>query len=178
MTQKLEKINHNLKKQKKIYKNKNTDNILDFLKIFSISFDDLEDIYLQLYVPHPGVDTIEKAIEMFKKEFYDVMNDPNLCLLIYCGILLEKDVIEQKLPFIDKEDYNQDLSFIITDEILGETIAEYIAGYKGRFEFVRFDKLKPGKLSKLGPFIDDVISGIIGGISANIYSKCIYNEKK
>lgn len=176
MTQKLENIDHHIKKQKKIYKNKNTDNLLEFLKYFSISFDDLKDIYLQLYTPHPGIETIEKAIEMFKKEFNNTINDPNLCLLVYCGLLLEKKVIEQKLPFIDKEDYNQDLSFIIADEILGETIAEYIAGYKGRFEFVRFDKLKPGKISKLGPFIDDIISGIIGGISANIYSKCINNN--
>jgi hypothetical protein len=39
------------------------------------------------------------------------------------------------------------------------------------FEFVRFDKQKPGILAELGPFMDDVIGGLIGGVSANMYTR-------
>lgn len=57
------------------------------------------------------------------------------------------------------------------DEVIGMSIAKYISGDKGIFEYVRFDKLKPGILSKLGPFMDDVVAGLIGGASANMYSR-------
>jgi hypothetical protein len=57
------------------------------------------------------------------------------------------------------------------DEVIGMSIAKYISGDKGIFEYVRFDKLKPGILSTLGPFMDDVIAGLIGGASANMYSR-------
>jgi phosphatidylglycerophosphatase A len=48
------------------------------------------------------------------------------------------------------------------DEVLGLGIAAYIGGYKGVFDYVRYDKAKPGILGKLGPFMDDVIGGLIG----------------
>ena len=73
--------------------------------------------------------------------------------------------------FFSKSSYEKDLSFIIADEVLGTSIATYISGSKGAFEFVRFDKRKPGILAKLGPFMDDVIGGLIGGVSSNMYSR-------
>lgn len=176
MSHKLQNISDCLKNQKKNNKINNNDNILDMLSKYSISLTSLEDAYIQLYVPHPGIETKEKAIELFRNELKYSISDPNLCLLIYCGVLLEKEGINNTLPFINKDDYDQDLSFIIADEIIGEVIAEYIGGHKGRFEFVRFDKIKPGILSTLGPFLDDVIAGLLGGISANIYSKSIYKN--
>ncbi len=171
MTQKIENIKNNLKIQKKKNKTKNDDSILQYFNEFSISYESMKNAYLELFVPHPGIETKEKAEILFKNEFYFSINDPNLCLLIYSGILLEKKGTQGKLPFINASDYEDDLSFLIVDEIIGESIAEYIGGYKGRFEFVRFDKIKPGILSSLGPFIDDVVAGLLGGISANIYSR-------
>ena len=53
------------------------------------------------------------------------------------------------------------------------SISKYISGDKGMFEFVRFDKKKPGLLSTLGPFMDDVIGGLIGGVSANMYTRAM-----
>ena len=55
--------------------------------------------------------------------------------------------------------------------MLGNSIANYISGSKGMFEFVRYDKQKPGILAGLGPFMDDVIGGLIGGVSSNMYSR-------
>jgi phosphatidylglycerophosphatase A len=49
-------------------------------------------------------------------------------------------------------------------------ISNYIAGSKGVFEFVRFDKAKPGVLGKLGPFSDDAIGGLVAGVSSNMYT--------
>ncbi len=60
---------------------------------------------------------------------------------------------------------------LVADELLGMTIANYIAGAKGIFEFVRFDQNKPGILSKLGPITNDAIGGLIAGCSSNMYSQ-------
>lgn len=126
---------------------------------------------MELYVPHPGVETREIAETVFKRELRHALTDPNLCILIYSGLLLEKAGEKGELPGMNKDTFNKDLTFLIVDEVIGMSIAKYISGDKGIFEYVRFDKLKPGILSKLGPFMDDVIAGLIGGASANMYSR-------
>jgi alpha-ribazole phosphatase CobZ len=92
-------------------------------------------------------------------------------MLIYSGILLEREGRNGTLPNISRDSYERDLTFLIADEVLGMSISKYISGDKGMFEFVRFDKQKPGILAELGPFMDDVIGGLIGGVSANMYTR-------
>jgi phosphatidylglycerophosphatase A len=53
------------------------------------------------------------------------------------------------------------------------TIANYIAGARGIFEFIRFDQKKPGILSKLGPITNDAVGGLIAGCSSNMYSQAL-----
>ncbi|MDR2943592.1 MAG: alpha-ribazole phosphatase CobZ [Methanosarcinales archaeon] len=153
-------------------------NIMDLLKDFGISYTDLENTAMEFYVPHPGIETEEKARAVFKREFDEAVKDPNLQLLIYAALLLEKEGKNGALPGLSKKSYEQDLSFIIADEILGEAAAEYIGGTKGKFEFVRFDKNKPGILKELGMFMDDIIGGLLGGVSANMYSRALSEKKK
>ncbi len=148
-----------------------TVDIRDILKEEGITVKMLIDTALELYVPHPGIETREKAEEVFLRELDLALSDPNLCLLIYAGILLEKEGRRGHLPNISRKSYEGDLTFIIADEVIGMSISRYISGDKGTFEFVRFDKQKPGILSKLGPFMDDVIGGLIGGVSANMYTR-------
>jgi len=145
--------------------------IRDILEEEGITVQMLIDTALELYVPHPGIETREKATEVFLRELDLALSDPNLCLLIYAGILLEKEGLKGHLPNISRKSYERDLTFIIADEVIGMSISRYISGDKGTFEFVRFDKQKPGILSKLGPFMDDVIGGLIGGVSANMYTR-------
>ena len=126
---------------------------------------------MELYVPHPGVENKDIAQQVFKRELRLALSDPNLCILLYAGLLLEKEGEKGELPCMSKETFKKDLTFLIVDEVIGMSIAKYISGDKGIFEYVRFDKLKPGILSKLGPFMDDVVAGLIGGASANMYSR-------
>lgn len=148
-----------------------TFDILDVLAEEGISIQDLTDTALEMYVPHPGLETREKADTLFKRELKYALSDPNLCLLIYSGILLEREGRAGNLPNLSKKAYEKDLTFIIADEVLGTSIANYISGSKGTFEYIRYDKKKPGILAKLGPFMDDVIGGLIGGVSSNMYSR-------
>lgn len=153
-------------------------NIMDVLEDFGITYTDIEDTAMELYVPHPGIETEEKARLVFRREFDYAIHDSNLQLLVYAAFLLEKDGKEGKLPGLSKKSFEQDLSFIIADEVLGGAVAEYIAGTKGHFEFVRFDKKKPGILKHLGMFADDIIGGLIGGVSANMYSRAMFENEE
>lgn len=149
--------------------------IRDVLKGMGISIEDIVSAALELYVPHPGVETRQKAEQVFMRELDIALSDPNLCLLIYAGVLLEKEGMSSNLPNLSYTDYERDLTYIIADEVLGTSIATYIGGHKGCFDYVRYDKAKPGILGKLGPFMDDVIAGLIGGVSSNMYTRAVFD---
>lgn len=145
--------------------------IVDVLRDEGITVDDIVATAMELYVPHPGVETREKADAVFRRELKIALSDPNLALLIYAGVLLEERGRMKMLPNMSGEDYERDLTYLIADEVLGMSIAKYIGGYKGTFEYVRYDRAKPGILARLGPFMDDVIGGLIGGVSSNMYTR-------
>ncbi len=152
--------------------------IMKVLKGAGLSEEVLVSAAMELYVPHPGVENKDIAERVFKRELKHALSDPNLCILLYAGMLLEKAGGNGELPGMSKETFKKDLTFLIVDEVIGMSIAKYISGDKGIFEYVRFDKLKPGILSELGPFMDDVIAGLIGGASANMYSRGKGNGRK
>jgi alpha-ribazole phosphatase CobZ len=147
--------------------------IKDELNSMGITVSEIVAAALELYFPHPGVETRDEAESIFRKELDLALSDPNLALLIYAGILLEREGLRKNLPNMDASNYDNDLACLIADEVLGLTIAKYIGGYKGLFDYVRYDKAKPGMLSKLGPFMDDVIAGLIGGVSSNMYTRAV-----
>ncbi len=159
------------KNQPKEVKDTAARSIMSVLEEAGLSEKVLVSAAMELYVPHPGVENVDIAKRVFKRELRHALSDPNLCILLYAGLLLEKAGEKGELPGMSKEIFNKDLTFLIVDEVIGMSIAKYISGDKGIFEYVRFDKLKPGILSKLGPFMDDVIAGLIGGASANMYSR-------
>ena len=145
--------------------------IRDILAGIGITEEMLMSAAMELYVPHPGIEKKEKAEAVFKQELDVALSDPNLCILVYAGILLEQAGKGGELPNLSRDSYERDLTFLVCDEVLGMSIATYIAGHKGMFEYVRFDKLKPGIIKELGPFMDDVIAGLIGGVSSSMYTR-------
>ncbi|MCR3883612.1 alpha-ribazole phosphatase CobZ [Methanotrichaceae archaeon M04Ac] len=149
--------------------------IRDVLFEAGISIDDVVYAALELYVPHPGVENRERADEVFRRELDIALSDPNLALLIYAGVLLEEEGKRASLPNMKSSDYERDLTYLIADEVIGMTIAKYVGGYKGTFDYVRYDKAKPGILGELGPFMDDVIAGLIGGVCANMYTRAVFD---
>ena len=125
---------------------------------------------LELFVPHPGVETREKAVELLKDEFREALSDVNVsCLQVAC-FRAEEDARNGLVPGLTKERF-MGRPGLVADELLGMTIANYIAGAKGIFEFIRFDQVKPGILKKLGPIENDAVGGLIAGVSSNMYSR-------
>ena len=132
--------------------------------------DDLVSAILELHVPHPGVETKVKAEAATRAELKQTMSDVNVSALVMAGLRLEEDGKGGLIPGLPKDDFVKDPRGFVADEVLGLAIANYIGGTKGVFEYIRFDQAKPGVLKKLGPVTDDVIGGLLGGVSANMYT--------
>ena len=143
----------------------------DFFKQTGITREDIIDTAMLLWFPHPGVETETRAREVFSSELRRALADPNLWVLLHVGVALERDAREGRIPKLDPVAYEEDLTCLIADEVLGMAIAMYISGYKGHFDYTRFDRQKPGILGSLGPFLDDIVAGLIGGVSANMYDR-------
>jgi alpha-ribazole phosphatase CobZ len=150
--------------------------LLAYLEKKGISLKDLIDTALELFVPHPGLETEEKAAEMLREEFLDALSDVNVsCLEVAC-FRAQEDAEKGLIPGLSKERF-MGRPGLVADELLGLAIANYIAGVKGVFEFTRFDQAKPGILKKLGPIANDAIGGLVAGVSSNVYTRALRNAK-
>jgi len=143
----------------------------EMLKEIGVALDDIIDTAMVLWVPHPGVETETRARDVFASELQRALADPNVWILLHAGVALERDAQQGRIPHLDPVSYEKDLTCLIADEVLGMAISMYVGGYKGHFDYARFDKLKPGVLKSLGPFLDDIVAGLIGGVSANMYDR-------
>jgi alpha-ribazole phosphatase CobZ len=122
---------------------------------------------MALYVPH-GMDAAE-ADQCLRQKLEKAFCDPNVSSLLLAAVLLENELYWKR----KNSEIADDPIFLLTDEIIGMAIAEYIGGTCARFEFTRYDQKKPGILSTLGPFLDDAVAGLIAGCTSRLYSDCV-----
>jgi alpha-ribazole phosphatase CobZ len=122
---------------------------------------------MELYVSH-GMPEDQAAAEI-KRKIVKCFDDPNVSSLLLGAILLEDELFCRR----KNSEIADDPVFLLSDEIIGMAIAECIGGTYARFEFTRYDQKKPGILSKLGPFLDDAIAGLIAGCTSRLYSDCV-----
>jgi alpha-ribazole phosphatase CobZ len=151
--------------------------LVEYLEKKGIMLKDLIETALELFVPHPGVETKEKAAEILREELFDTLSDVNVsCLEVAC-FRAQEDAEKGLIPGLTKERF-MGRPGLVADELLGLAIANYIAGARGIFEFTRFDQAKPGILKKLGPITNDAIGGLVAGVSSNMYTRAFRNEKQ
>jgi alpha-ribazole phosphatase CobZ len=148
--------------------------LLEYLEKKDISLKSLIHSALEMYVPHPGVETEEKAVEMLKEELLDILSDVNVSTLIVASFRAQEDAEKGLIPGLTKERF-LGRPGLVADELIGIAIATYIGGSKAIFEFVRFDQAKPGILKKLPPLTNDAIGAIVAGASANVYTRALKN---
>jgi alpha-ribazole phosphatase CobZ len=151
--------------------------LLKFLEKKGITLKDLVDTALEFLVPHPGVETEEKAAELLREEFLDVLSDVNVSTLEIMCFHAQEDAEAGLIPGLSRERF-MGRPGLVADELMGMAIATYIAGAKGIFEFTRFDQAKPGILKKLGPITNDAIGGLIAGVSSNMYTRAFREASK
>ena len=146
--------------------------LLSYLEKRGVMLKDMVETALELFVPHPGVPDSETATEIILEQFREALSDVNVSTLVVACYRAEEDAKAGLIPNLTQERF-MGRPGLVTDELLGMTIANYIAGAKGIFEFIRFDQKKPGILAKLGPITNDAIGGLIAGCSSNMYSEAL-----
>ena len=143
---------------------------LDQLAKLGITEDKMWDAAMEIYYPNPSWD---KNIlrEMFRKLMKIYSKDINVSSLIQAAMELERLGNKDMICAMPRGMFATDPIHLIADEILGMQVAQYISGTRGIFEFHRFDRHKPGIIKELGPFMDDIICGLVGGIMSSIYTR-------
>jgi alpha-ribazole phosphatase CobZ len=150
--------------------------LLAYLEQKGITLKDLVDAALELFVPHPGVETAEKAAAVLREEFLDVLEDVNVSTLMVAAFRAQEDAEKGLIPGLSQERF-LGRPGLVADEVLGLAIAGYIAGTRGIFEYTRFDQAKPGILKKLGPITNDAVGALVASVSSNMYTKALRKEK-
>jgi alpha-ribazole phosphatase CobZ len=156
--------------------NSETTLLLDYLEKKGITLKDLINTALELFVPHPGLETEEEAAEMLREEFLDALSDVNVSTLEVACFRAQEEAEKGLIPGLSRERF-MGRPGLVADELLGLVIANYLAGARGIFEFTRFDQAKPGILKKLGPITNDAIGGLIAGVSSNVYTRALRSAK-
>jgi alpha-ribazole phosphatase CobZ len=128
--------------------------------------DAILDAAMALYVPH-GMNA-DDARSVLSQKVSKAFADPNVSTLLLSAVLLEEELYWKR----KNSEIAEDPIFLLSDEIIGMAIAEYIGGTCARFEFTRYDQKKPGVLSTLGPFLDDAVAGLIAGCTSRLYTEC------
>lgn len=132
--------------------------LLERLEEKDVSLDDMADSAFELYEGE-DIDEDQKKRE-FKRMVKKYSRDENIRILGFAGLLAGREC-----------DAIQDPANIVADELIGIQIAEYIAGKKAHFNFMRYDRCKPGILGHLDVFEDDVVGGLIAGCMTRLFEE-------
>ncbi len=137
--------------------------ILKRLEEVGITLDDIVSSAMMLYIDDDRFSRAEVA-EKLKEEIRKECSDMNIALLISSAFYLDEEASKRR--GIADDPVN-----LVADEMIGIDIAEYIGGKKALFNFAYYDRKKPGILSRLSPFFDDIIGGLIAGCMTKILSR-------
>ncbi|CAB3289316.1 Alpha-ribazole phosphatase CobZ [Methanocaldococcus lauensis] len=141
--------------------------IIELLKSYGITIENLIDAGISLYVGDPK--EIDKVKEKLKIILLKELNNPNVFTLLIAAILLDKEGKNNNLPF----NYSEDPNYVYVDEVIGLAIANEIAGTKAIFNFRFYDAKKPGIIGELDKkgymFLDDAIAGLLAGCMSKVF---------
>ena len=79
--------------------------LLKYLEDHGVTLKHLMDTALELYVPHPGVETREKAAELFEAGFYESLSDVNVSVLEVACFRAEEDARAGLVPLLPVEQF-------------------------------------------------------------------------
>ena len=133
--------------------------LLKRLEERGISFEKLLNSALELYDQQFSTGAKEEMIQTLADGLKRALADINISTLVLAGLRLSEDC---------RRGFIHDLTFLTAGQMLGMTIANYMAGTKGSVALLRFGEEKPGVLGELEPVACDVLKGLLAGLSSEI----------
>ena len=100
--------------------------LLKYLEGHGVTIKNLIDTAMELYIPHPGIETREKAIELFKTGFYEALTDVNVSVLEVACFRAEEDGQSGLIPLLSVEQFKGRPGLIV-DELLRDSLRKLSA---------------------------------------------------
>lgn len=136
--------------------------ILDYFVSEGILIGDLVDSGMELVF---DVEITPELEDKMKAQILKSLTDVNVVSLLVAAIRTEQDLAGNRIREISQ---SVGSAHFYTDEVLGLSISNYIAGTKAAFNFKRYKEAKPGIIYGLPPMLDDIFAGLIAGCISKI----------
>ncbi len=151
-----------------------------FETLTDINLKKMVDLAFEVYrkAPVPYVNQ-NKVKNLIKDVLMNELRDPNVWTLISSYKCPEILSSLGWFPNLSKEEYNSDSTRIVSDEVLGIGLSLYINGMRGLLSYYWVDrnKHKIDGLGNLPPFLDDIISALIGSILSKVYDELLRGKQ-
>ncbi len=141
--------------------------IMSRLKERGIELDDLVETGMELFTNSRSLSK-KKVARALRRSLGRALSDVNVASLIIAAMRLDEEGKGGRIPSLNKEAFLKDPISLVTDETIGTAIANYIAGTLGVHNFLYYDRVKPGIMKKLEPFMDDAVGGLVSGVMSRI----------
>ncbi len=133
-----------------------------------VSVESMVDAGFALYVGEGRKETLAKLRTRYADLLTMNIKDANVALLLAAAVHLDQLVEKEATGIFEK---SSDPESLVADELIGMSIAEYIAGKRGLFNYVRYDKEKPGILAELPPFLDDAVAALVAATMTRLFEE-------
>jgi alpha-ribazole phosphatase CobZ len=139
---------------------------IEILSRHGVDLDKMVEAGFALYAGDLDAQERTRMKERLRDLLESNLDDHNVALLIAAASHLDSLLAADELSRgVSKEDP----AFLVADELIGMSIAEYIAGKKGLFNFVRYDREKPGVIGVLPPFMDDAVGALVAASMTRLF---------
>ncbi len=138
------------------------------LESLDLTLDDLVAAGFELYVGEAKGSELQRLKEEYKALLSKNLKEPNVALLIKAASYLDELLKKEEGRVFGS---SKDPEALVADELIGMSIAEFIAGKRGLFNYVRYDKAKPGKISRLPPFMDDAVGALVASTMTKLFEE-------
>jgi len=144
--------------------------LLQRLRERGILLDDMVRTGIELLIQSSAM-SVRKASDLLRAELERALTDTNIQAFVLAAARLEEDGDRGLIPSLSPKDFRSDPVTLVADESIGLAIANYLAGTWGAYNFLRYDRLKPGMMSRIGPFMDDAVGGLVAGALTKIMAR-------
>ncbi len=143
-------------------------NVTRTLEKYGASIDDLIEAGFELYVGDAEDSLVHKLKDRYRELLERNLRDPNVFLLIEAASHLDEVMTSDSKCIFNGAD---DPASLVADELIGMSIAEYIGGKKALFNYVRYDREKPGVIGRLPPFMDDAVGALVAATMTKLFEE-------
>jgi len=144
-----------------------------------LGLDELVELAMRVYreAPVPGVDE-SRVRSMIRARIVRMLEDPNVWSFIIASRELDLRGSVGTLWRLPREEFASDSTRIVADEILGISLALYVAGFRGLFTLFWVERLKRRvgglrKIASLPMFEDDIASALIASALTLVYNELL-----